>query len=297
MLFELSNAFVSESGITAAIIAGMVVGNMRSQALGEIAEFKEQLTVLLIALLAADVRLASVAELGVPGALTVLALMIVVRPVCVALCTYRTGLSIREKLFLAWLAPRGIVAAAVASLFALQLTDAGIEGGVPMKALVFLVIAVTVTVQGILAGPIAHLLGVKRTTNTGLLFLGANSLARHLGRRFADAGEEVLLIDSNPDECRAAQEAGLKVFYGNGLEIIRCDYDGAAGTGAKSPLPFAQAPEGDILPLMGIRHGRPFLLSEKYTAKPGDQIELAINTDRRGNALEWLQSAGWIPID
>jgi hypothetical protein len=80
------------------------------------------------------------------------------------------------------------------------------------------------------------------------------------------------------------------------VEIIRCDYDGAAGTGAKSPLPFAQAPEGDILPLMGIRNGRPFLLSEKYTAKPGDQIELAINTDRRGNALEWLQSAGWIPV-
>ena len=125
MLYELSNGLVPESGITAAIAAGLVLGNGRSHALPEIVAFKEQLTVLLIAtlfvLLAADTRIEDVLALGLRGAWTVLALMLVVRPLTVFLCTIGTNLRLRDKLFLSWLAPRGIVAAAVSSLFALEL--------------------------------------------------------------------------------------------------------------------------------------------------------------------------------
>lgn len=222
MLYQLSDGLVPESGITAAIAAGMVLGNGRSHALTEIAAFKEQLTVLLIAtlfvLLAADIRIGDVAALGLDGALTVLALMLVVRPLTVFACTMGTNLRLRDKLFLSWLAPRGIVAAAVSSLFALELTKAGIPGGVELKALVFLVIIMTVTLQGLSGGPVASLLGVRRAQNSGYILLGANPLACHLARQLAASDEEVVLLDANADECRAAEAMGLLVLCGNALE-------------------------------------------------------------------------------
>lgn len=222
LLYQLSDALVSESGIAAAITAGLVLGNGRSHALQAIADFKEQLTVLLIAtlfvLLAADTRVADVLALGPRGALTVAALMFVVRPITVFAATAGSDLRLRDKLFLSWLAPRGIVAAAVASLFAVQLGEAGIAGGVELRALVFLVIAVTVTVQGLSGGLVARLLGVRRGASSGYLLLGANPLARHVARHLVDAGEEVMLIDSNADECRAAEAAGFLVLTGDALD-------------------------------------------------------------------------------
>jgi NhaP-type Na+/H+ or K+/H+ antiporter len=221
-LYEVSHAVVRDSGIPAAMIAGIIVGNLRVHRMSELVEFKEQLTVLLIGtlfvLLAADVRLADVGALGWPALVVVAVLSAVVRPITVALATAGTGLGWRDKVFLGWVAPRGIVAAAVASLFADQLGDAHIAGGIPLRALVFTVIAVTVVVEGLSAGPLATALGLRRATNRGYVFLGANPLARYLAERLAAAGEPVELIDYDPDDCRAAEEAGLKVINGNGLE-------------------------------------------------------------------------------
>lgn len=220
--FETSNAFIPESGITAVIAAGMIVGNTRSRALGEIAVFKEQLTVLLIGtlfvLLGADVRVADVAALGGAGVATVAALMLVVRPAVVFACAAGTELTLREKVFLSWIAPRGIVAAAVASLFALELARAGIAGGTALRALVFLVIAVTVTVNGLTAAPVARWLGVRRARDDGHLFLGANPLARYLAERLGATGVRVQLIDASSEEARVATQAGLATLRGNGLD-------------------------------------------------------------------------------
>ena len=221
-IYELSHAIANDSGIPAAMIAGLVVGNMRIHRMSELVEFKEQLTVLLIGtlfvLLAADVRLADVVALGWPALAVVAALSLIVRPVGVLVCSIRTGLSMKEKLYLSWIAPRGIVAAAVASLFAEQLNAAHLPGGVALRALVFTVIAVTVTLQGLSAGPLATLLGLRRATNTGYVFLGANPIARYLAQRLEEAGEQVELIDHDTDDCRAGEELGLKIVHGNGLE-------------------------------------------------------------------------------
>ncbi len=172
VLFQLSNALMTESGIVAVVAAGLVVGNVKTQALRELREFKEQLTILLIGmlfvLLAADVRLEQVRSLGWAGVWTVLALMLVVRPLNIFVGTAGSDLSLQEKAFLSWIAPRGIVAAAVASLFADSLTRAGIPGGNDLRAMVFLVIAATVLVQGLTGGLVAHLLGVRRPANTRL---------------------------------------------------------------------------------------------------------------------------------
>lgn len=222
LAFAASNALVHESGITAAIVAGLVVGNVRSRAVTHIAEFKEQLTILWIAtlfvLLAADVRLADVEALGWRGVITVGALILLVRPATVWVSTRRTELEVREKLFLSWLAPRGIVAAAVASLFAIELERVGLSGGAELRALVFLVIAITVTLQGLSGGFVAKLLGLKRASNMGFLLLGAHRVAIAIGEILRDSGERVTLLDTNPELCAVARDAGLDARCANALE-------------------------------------------------------------------------------
>lgn len=221
-LFQGTNAFLEETGIVAVTAAGLVVANVKTRALADLKEFKEQLTVLLIGalfvLLAADVRLREVTELGWAGLGVVVTLMLVVRPLDVVASTAGSELTARERLFLAWVAPRGIVAAAVASLFAQQLTARGLDGGPRLRALVFLVIAVTVVVQGLSGGLVARLLGVSRPRRGGTVILGAGPLARALGRLLRAAGDDVVLVDSNPTSTRTAEEEQLPVVFGNGLE-------------------------------------------------------------------------------
>lgn len=235
-LFQASNAVMPESGIVTVVMAGLVVGNARAHVVPELREFKEQLTVMLIGLLfvllAAHVRVAEVRSLGWAGLGAVLALMFVVRPLNIFAGTFGTDLTLREKAFLSWLAPRGIVAAAVSSLFAQTLHEEGIAGGAELRAMVFLVIAVTVVVQGITGGAVAAWLGVRRPSNTGYVILGANDLGRALGRALRDGGEEVIFIDSNPEACQAAEEEGFQALHGSGLEErvqLRAEMDLRAG--------------------------------------------------------------------
>jgi len=221
-LFQISNALQHESGIMSVTVAGLVVGNVRARGLRELMEFKEQLTVMLIGmlfvLLAADVRIADVQALGTAGLWTLAALMFVVRPLNVLASTGGAGFTWKEKTFLSWLAPRGIVAAAVASFFALALEAADIDGGRALQAMVFLVIAGTVVIQGLTGGLVARLLGVRRPPNRGYAILGANELSRALGRALVDGGEDVVFLDSNADATHATEEAGFRVVFGNALE-------------------------------------------------------------------------------
>jgi NhaP-type Na+/H+ or K+/H+ antiporter len=142
--FQVSNALISESGLVATIVAGLVVGNVRTRVLRELIEFKGQLTAMFIGmlfiLLSANLRLSDLQALGWGGVAVVAALMLVVRRASVWLCARGTGLGWREKMFLSWLAPREIVAAAIAALFAQTLDDAGMPGGPGLRAMVFLVI-------------------------------------------------------------------------------------------------------------------------------------------------------------
>ncbi len=219
--FHLSDAAQTESGIVAVTVAGMVVANSKARVLRDLMEFKEQLTTLFIGmlfvLLAADVRFAQVQSLGIPGLLVVAILMFIVRPINIVASTIGSRLKAREKAFLCWLAPRGIVAAAVASFFAEELALAGKAGGDELRALTFLVIAITVLVQGLTGGPFAGLLGVRRKARTGVFILGADEFARTLAGALRDGGVEVTLLDSNHDHVNDAGGEGFRVYYGNGL--------------------------------------------------------------------------------
>ena len=241
-MFHLSNALLHESGIVTVTVAGLVVGNVRTPSLSDLREFKEQVTVMLIGmlfvLLAADVRIDDVRALGWPGVWTVLALMFIVRPLNVLVGTWGSSLLPKERLFLCWLAPRGIVAAAVSSLFAASLSSNGIPGGTELRALVFLVIGVTVLFQGLSGGIVAQLLGLRRPMNTGYVILGANQIALSLGRVLREAGQEVVFIDSNPAACGAAEAEDFRVLFGNAHResiLQRAGMDGRAGCMAITP--------------------------------------------------------------
>lgn len=221
--FQAGNTLAPGSGITAAVVAGLVVGNVWTRDHPKINEhFKEQLTVMLIGMLfvflAASIGLDEVASLGLRGFLVVLVLMFVVRPVQVLLCTTGSGLTTPEKAFISWISPRGIVAASVATLFYARMESVGLEGATSMRGLVFLVIACTVVVQGVPGAWVAEWLGVRRPRGRGFVILGANDLALALGRELRSSGDEVVLVDANPELCVAAERKGFRVLNGNALD-------------------------------------------------------------------------------
>jgi NhaP-type Na+/H+ or K+/H+ antiporter len=222
VLFEGCNAAFADSGILAVVVAGVVVGNTEARVARALQEFEEHLTVgllgLLFVLLAADVRLADVARLGWGGLATVAGLMALVRPANVLVSAAGSGPDGREKAFLAAMAPRGIVAAAVASLAALVMEEAGIAGGTELRALVFLTIAVTVVLQGGGAPLVARILGVRDPGRSGIAILGGEELALQLGERLQAPGCPVVILDANPQHCRAAQERGFAAVVGNALD-------------------------------------------------------------------------------
>ena len=153
-----------ESGLPASVAAGFVVGRRPSIQVDQLDELIRELAQLAITmlfpLLAADVSWSELSPLGWGGVTCVLVLMVVVRPAAVCLATIGLPLDIKQRLFLGWLAPRGIVTAAVASLFAIRLEQAGVLGAGRLQGLVFLTILMTVGIQGFTAQPLARRLGL-----------------------------------------------------------------------------------------------------------------------------------------
>jgi NhaP-type Na+/H+ or K+/H+ antiporter len=260
--FVLCERVLHESGILAVTVAGMVVGNLEEHVARELGEFQEQLTRALIGilfiLLAADVRLAHVASLGTAAWLTVAALALFVRPAGVALSTWGSSLTLRERVFLSWVAPRGVVAAAVASIAAAVLIDLGRGSEAQeIRALVFLTIAVTVILQGGSAPIVARLLGVQAPGRETVVILGAEGLGFALAEVLERSARKVLFVDTNPGHCRQAEERGFAVVYGNAFEPstrarLRLEQAGAAvaTTGnAQLNIHFAEeAREGERVP-------------------------------------------------
>jgi NhaP-type Na+/H+ or K+/H+ antiporter len=234
-LFSTAQLIQSESGLMTMVIAGLVLSSYSLPEERLLRRFKGQLTVLavsvLFVLLAAELSIASIFALGKGALFTVAVLMFVVRPINIWCCTWNSGLNWRQKLFLCWVAPRGIVSASVASLFAIVLTERGINGGASIKALVFLTILSTVFLQGLTAGWVARLLGVTSTQATGVVIVGCNPLSLLMGRLFRDRNESVVLIDTDPEACQQAEQEGFKVFSSSALDTNVLEQAGLATAG------------------------------------------------------------------
>ncbi|MBW4558399.1 MAG: cation:proton antiporter [Trichormus sp. ATA11-4-KO1] len=234
-LFSLAQTIRSESGVMTTVIAGAVFANSSVPEERLLRSFKGQLTILsvsvLFILLAADLSIASVFALGWGSLFTVLVLMFVVRPINILCCTWNSNLNWRQKLFLSWVAPRGIVSASVASLFAISLTQRGINGGDAIKALVFLTIITTVVCQGLTAGQIAKWLRITSKDATGAVIVGCNPLSLLIARFFQERGETVVMIDTDPERCAKAAAQDIRVISSSALEVSVLEEAGLASMG------------------------------------------------------------------
>jgi NhaP-type Na+/H+ or K+/H+ antiporter len=227
-----ANAISPEAGLMAAVAAGVVLGNAGLRDIGALREFKETLTLILLSfvfvVLAADLPLASVESLGWSGLGVVFVLLWICRPLAVFASTLGSNLSFRERLFLSWICPRGIVAAAVAGLFAILLEEAGVPGGGELKALVFLTVAVSVTLQGLTARRVARLLGVDFPNLYTTIIVGADRLGRLAAGLLIAHGREVVLLDRSPWLGRTARREGLVVCEADALSVDGLEEAGAA---------------------------------------------------------------------
>lgn len=218
VLFAISNALAEESGLVTVTVLGILLANQKRVAIEHIIEFKEHLQVLLIGclfiVLGSRLDLQAIGDIGWPGVAFVLALVLVIRPVAVFLATIGTKLTMAERTFVAFVAPRGIVAAAVASVFALKLSvmDSGAyaEGATALDSVTFLVIVGTVFIYGLSAAPLARWLKIAEPTPQGLLLLGADPWIRELARALHTKNVKVLLCDTNYSKISLARIDGLQ---------------------------------------------------------------------------------------
>jgi NhaP-type Na+/H+ or K+/H+ antiporter len=234
-LFSLAQMIRTESGVMTTVVAGAVFANSSVPEERLLRSFKNQLTILsvsvLFILLAADLSIASVLALGWGSLFTVLVLMFVVRPINILLCTWNSDLNWRQKLFLSWVAPRGIVSASVASLFAISLTQRGVNGGDAIKALVFLTIIMTVVCQGLTAGWIARWLEITSKDATGAVIVGCNPLSLLIARFFQERGEGVVMIDTDSEYFAQAEAQNLRVIANSALDAEVLEEAGIASMG------------------------------------------------------------------
>jgi CPA1 family monovalent cation:H+ antiporter len=218
-VFALSDLMVHESGLLAVTLMGMILANMKDTNIDDILDFKESLSVLLISglfiILAARVEFHQFQQLGTGAVLVLLILMFIIRPVAVWLCAIGSDLTFSEKTMIAWIGPRGIVAAAVAALFAIRLEEAGYSEATLLVPLTFLIIIGTVVIQSATAKHIARWLGVREPPPTGVLIIGAGNVARVIGKALQSLDLKVVLTDSNWENTSLARMEGMNTYYGN----------------------------------------------------------------------------------
>ncbi len=234
-VFAIAEALQPESGFLAVTIMGVWLANMRDVDLEDVLNFKESITLLLIGglfiLLAAKLDLAKLASLGY-GALFVLAIMqLLAGPLRAFVSAAGSSLNWREILFIGWVFPRGIVAAAVSSLFALRLVDMGYPGADKLVPMVFSIIIGTVVIQSLSTRWVARALNVAEPEPTGVLIVGANPIALTFAKALKDVGRSVCVADSHWASIRQARMLGLPVFYGSPVSSYAEDNLSLTGLG------------------------------------------------------------------
>ncbi|WP_110993303.1 cation:proton antiporter [Pseudomonas sichuanensis] len=288
-IFIAANQIVHESGLLAVTVMGMWLANMPGVDVRQILHFKENLSVLLISglfiLLAARLDLHAMLGLGPAVLALLLVIQLLARPLNVFISTLGSTLSWRERALLAWIAPRGIVAAAVSAIFAIRLHEAGHEGALLLVPLTFAVIIGTVVLQSATARPLARLLKVAEPAPSGFLMVGANPPARTIAKALQQLGCRVLLTDSSWENIRAARMDNLPTYFGNPASQHADAHLDLVGLGHLLGL----SPAGEINALACARfrhdfgHGRLFVLASGLEKQRSDKHRAS--EEHRGQPL------------
>ncbi|PKQ45978.1 cation:proton antiporter [Confluentibacter flavum] len=215
LVFVESEIFAHESGLLAVVVMGMVLGDGKLQNIKELLYFKESLSVLLISilfiLLAANINMEDLMLLYTWKTVILFASVVfLLRPLAVFLSTMGSELETKEKVFISWVGPRGIVAAGIASLFGSKLLKQGVEGAEYITPLVFMIVLGTVLLNATTARLFAKLVGVFLKDSKGILIVGASKVSRIIGHYLVSNDRHVVLIDSNERNIEKAKELGLE---------------------------------------------------------------------------------------
>ena len=226
LIFGATELIKPEAGLLSVTVAGMIVGIKKPRQLREIKAFKAEIVDLLIGmlflLLVARLELQQFIdffEMG--GGWVLFSVILLIRPISIAASSWGTPLNIREKALLSWVAPRGVVAASMASLFALSLSSKENPVGDPalLESFVYSVICATVLIQGLSAGIFAKMLGLQRPAPNDWVIIGAHHFGRELARKLMRKDEQhVLLLDTNARNIALAKKEGLPALHRDGME-------------------------------------------------------------------------------
>lgn len=240
--FVLSNILQPESGLLTVTLMGLFMDNQKVVSIKHIIEFKENLRVIIISsifiLLAARLQFSDFQNFDISIIAFLGVLIFVARPVSVFISTIGSKLNWRERTLISWMAPRGIVAAAVSSVFAFRLSEKGLEGAESLVPITFLVIVVTVTIYGLTAYPFAKMLRVVQSKPQGILFVGAHSWARSIANLMKEKKINVIMVDTNRANIIEAKMEGLTAYLGSILSekiIDELDLDGIGRMIALTP--------------------------------------------------------------
>lgn len=280
-----SNLIVHESGLFTVTILGIMLANQTKISVRPVVEFKENLGVILIGMLfivlSARIELSTLREIKPAVFLFVLALVLIARPLAVFVSSIRSALTWRERVFIAWMAPRGIVAASVASVFSLRLQEQNQPQAKVLVPYVFLVIVVTVTIYGLTGPWLARRLRLARAGNAGFLIVGADVLAREVARALHDEGIELLMVDSSPANVRKARLAGLPALSANALSAQVEERIELSGIGQL----LAMTSNDEVNALAAVHYGKLFGRSSTYQLPERDRAEPALSKQKTHHEL------------
>jgi len=287
--YAISDMIQPESGLLTVTVMGVALTNQRYVSIHHILEFKETLRVLLISslfiILAARITVPQLESFSVANWMFVAFLILIVRPFAVWLSTIRQNVNWREKLFLSWMAPRGIVAAAVSAVFAIRLAEIGFSDSVALVPLTFQVIVGTVAVYGLTAPFLARQLGLAQIKPQGVLIAGAQAWARNIARVLRDQGFVVAMVDSNWSNATEARRSGCQTYYNSVLsENLMADIQ-LDGIGRL----LAMTPNDEVNALAALRFSEIFGRSQIYQLAPlskkGGKLEQLMPRHLRGRYL------------
>ncbi|MXV44233.1 sodium:proton antiporter [Saccharibacter sp. 17.LH.SD] len=217
VIFELCTLEIEGAGLIAVTVFGMALTNLHIPGMNELRRIKESLVVLMVSvlfiLLTADLHRDVLARLSVPIVLLTLAVMFVVRPLGIFLSTLGgTATTWQERLFVGWIAPRGIVAAAVAGAAGIRLSEAGYASADLVMPAVFAVIAATMLCHGFSLVPLARALKLTLVNESAIAILGSSTWSANLALCLRKAKVPVLLIDNNARDLMKAARDGVPVL-------------------------------------------------------------------------------------
>ncbi|MGD8856762.1 MAG: cation:proton antiporter [Chloroflexota bacterium] len=270
--FAVSNLLHPEAGLLTVTIMGLALANQNQISIRHIVEFKENLQVLLIGslfiLLASRLQLDDLLNAGWRGLLFLGVLVLIARPLSVLFSTWRSDLDVKERLFLSWMAPRGIVAASVASIFAFELVESGHAGAEQLVPMTFLVIIGTVALYGLTSGPLARALGLAERNPQGALIVGAHSFGQDVAETLGANGFRTVLIDSYDRNVWESEQRGLEAYHGDALSEALLDEINLSGIGRL----LALTSNDEVNSLAALHYRDVFGRAEVYQLDISDQF-------------------------